>query len=54
LTFQIFTIDGKFLTTFGSKGYKPGQFTYPWDVAANSKDQVEMLLCFFITDAETK
>ena len=38
--FQIFTISGDFILTFGEKGSKPGQFNYPWDVACNSRDEI--------------
>ena len=33
-------MEGEFLSGFGCKGSKPGQFNYPWDVACNKQDQI--------------
>ncbi|OXA55130.1 hypothetical protein Fcan01_11060 [Folsomia candida] len=32
----IYSMDGLFVSSFGTKGYGPGEFTYPWDVDASS------------------
>lgn len=38
--FQILLMDGTFVHEFGKKGYEPGDFNYPWDVAVNSECQI--------------
>lgn len=37
---QIFTSRGEFLSKFGERGSKLGQFNYPWDVAVNAENQI--------------
>ncbi|XP_035708000.1 protein lin-41-like [Folsomia candida] len=32
----MYSMDGLFVSSFGTKGYGPGEFTYPWDVDASS------------------
>lgn len=38
--FQIFSGRGDFITKFGERGSKLGQFNYPWDVAVNADNQI--------------
>lgn len=38
--FQIFTLEGEFVQTFGEKGEAFGQFLYPWDVTTNAAGQI--------------
>jgi streptogramin lyase len=40
---QVFTPDGRFLRTFGSLGSGPGQFTIPFDLAADAQGNVYVI-----------
>ena len=55
----IYTLDGSFIQAFGRKGYKNGEFNYPWGVATSPKDDLVVVadsrnhrLQMFNTDGE--
>jgi len=43
---EIYGLDGKTITQFGSRGFGPGQFNYPNDIALDSRGRI------YVTDRE--
>jgi len=43
---QIFNLEGKFISAFGSKGKENGQFSNPWGIAVNSRGNIIVSDCY--------